>query len=262
MELEKTTKLAVLIDADNVPPKVIESVFEEIAKYGVASVKRIYGDWSDEALNKKWKDLLLPNALIPMHQLSYTKRKNSTDISMVIDAMDLLHSEIFDGFCIVSSDSDFTRLVLRIRESGATVYGFGEKEKAPEAFRKACHKFIYVENLQPVNIIEEPIGFAQEKCVKTDDAKDPVNRERLPANKLKQDTALMNLIRSAIAEYANNDGWAYLGSMVQYMTKVRSDFDSRTYGYAKVSALISAIDLFETKIQGSKFLVKNKKSNK
>ncbi|WP_109077148.1 NYN domain-containing protein [Aggregatibacter kilianii] len=260
MELEKTTKLAVLIDADNVQPKVIEAVFEEIAKYGVASVKRIYGDWSDEALNKKWKDLLLPNAIIPMHQLSYTKKKNSTDISMVIDAMDLLHSGIFDGFCIVSSDSDFTRLALRIRESGAMVYGFGE-EKTPEAFRKACHKFIYVENLQLANVdIEETISSEQEKSVKTDDAKDSVNRERLPVNKLKQDTALMNLIRSAIAEYANNDGWAYLGSMVQYMTKVRSDFDSRTYGYAKVSALISAIDLFETKIQGSKFLVKNKKS--
>ena len=139
-------KLAVLIDADNAPADIIDRLLEEVAKYGIASVKRIYGDWSHGL--SKWKAALLPHAIIPVQQFAYTKGKNATDMALVIDAMDLLYSGNFDGFCIVSSDSDFTRLASRLRESGLTVYGFGEK-KTPEAFRKACDKFIYTEIFRP-----------------------------------------------------------------------------------------------------------------
>ena len=159
----KPKKLAVLIDADNSSINSIESVLEEIAKFGIASVKRVYGDWSSDTL-KNWRDVLLPHAITPVQQFAYTKGKDATDMILIIDAMDLLYSGALDGFCIVSSDSDFTPLASRIRESGLMVYGFGRK-KTPEAFKKACDKFIFVENLveekeHEFELYGKKVGFA------------------------------------------------------------------------------------------------------
>ncbi|ASP16365.1 hypothetical protein HMPREF9120_00514 [Neisseria sp. oral taxon 020 str. F0370] len=217
-------KLAVLIDADNASAAIVEPLLAEIAKYGIASVKRIYGDWSS-GLNK-WKEALLPHAIIPIQQFAYTKGKNSTDMAMVIDAMDLLYSGTFDGFCIVSSDSDFTRLASRIRESGLTVYGFGE-QKTPEAFRRACDAFIFVENLIP--------------------ADDKSSTQR-PSEKTAADTAALNqLICRAIKETADENGWAQLGAVGSYISKTQPDFDHRSYGYGKFSDLVRAAPTIEFK---------------
>ena len=248
-------KLAVLIDADNASVDIIEPLLEEIAKQGVASVKRIYGDWSNGNL-KNWREVLLPHAIIPIQQVSYTKGKNATDMAIVIDAMDLLYSRIFDGFCIVSSDSDFTRLASRIRENGLSVYGFGER-KTPEAFRKACDKFIYTENLR-ISLDEMDLTIPSKNEASVNEAKNN-GKPRRTANELKCDTVLMNLIRNAVAEYADSNGWANLGRVGQYISQVNSDFDSRNYGYAKLSSLIKVIDLFETNTRGNKFYVKSKK---
>jgi len=234
---ENPAKLAVLIDADNASADIIEALLEEIAKYGTASVKRIYGDWSSPH-HQKWREKLLPHAIIPMQQFAYTKGKNATDMGMVIDAMDLLYSNTFDGFCIVSSDSDFTRLASRIRENGITVYGFGEK-KTPEAFRKACDKFIYIENLVEVE-------------------KDAPPQKQKTATELKQDAALMNLIRNAIKEKEDDDGWASLGEIGQYINTVKSDFDPRNYGFGKLSTLLRPIDLFEIKMMGKNMCIRIK----
>ncbi|AHN27415.1 hypothetical protein SALWKB2_0033 [Snodgrassella alvi wkB2] len=249
MTTENSAKLAVLIDADNASASIVESLLEEIAKYGIASVKRIYGDWSSGL--SKWKDALLPHAITPVQQFAYTKGKNATDMAMVIDAMDLLYSNTFDGFCIVSSDSDFTRLASRIRENGLTVYGFGQK-KTPESFRKACDKFIYTENL----LSHTTVDMGEDK-VQT-----PIfrNKRKTPAE-LKQDTALMNLFRNAVKEHADDDGWTSLGVIGQYINKVNSDFDARNYGYTKLSYLISAIDIFETQMHGNHLWLRLKKRN-
>lgn len=249
MTTENSAKLAVLIDADNASAGTVESLLEEIAKYGIASVKRIYGDWSSGL--SKWKDALLPHAITPVQQFAYTKGKNATDMAMVIDAMDLLYSNTFDGFCIVSSDSDFTRLASRIRENGLTVYGFGQK-KTPESFRKACDKFIYTENLSVHTVIENGEEKTQMLVVH--------NKRRTPAE-LKQDTALMNLIRNAVKEHADDEGWTSLGVVGQYINKVNSDFDPRNYGYSKLSYLINAIDLFETQMHGNHLWLRLKKKN-
>lgn len=264
MDLEKATKLAVLIDADNTSAEIIESLLEEIAKYGVASVKRIYGDWSSENL-RKWREVLLPHAIIPIQQFAYTKGKNATDMAMVIDAMDLLYSGTFDGFCIVSSDSDFTRLASRIRENGLTVYGFGRRS-TPEAFRKACDKFVYTENLQIALDDVEITRQIKEPTEKSDSVKalEKVVVSPYPhktGNELKCDTALMNLIRKAVAEYADEDGWASLAHLGKYILQVNSDFDTRNYGYAKLSGLIRAVDLFQTEARGSQLYVKSKRRN-
>lgn len=249
MTTENSAKLVVLIDADNASASIVESLLEEIAKYGIASVKRIYGDWSSGL--SKWKDALLPHAITPVQQFAYTKGKNATDMAMVIDAMDLLYSNTFDGFCIVSSDSDFTRLASRIRENGLTVYGFGQK-KTPESFRKACDKFIYTENLLS--------HTATEIC--EDKAQAPIfhTKRKSPAE-LKQDTALMNLFRNAVKEHADDEGWTSLGVVGQYINKVNSDFDARNYGYTKLSYLINAIDIFETQMHGNHLWLRLKKRN-
>lgn len=222
-------KLAILIDADNASADIIEPLLAEIAKYGIASVKRIYGDWSS-GLNK-WKEALLPHAIIPVQQFAYTKGKNATDMSMVIDAMDLLYSGTFDGFCIISSDSDFTRLASRIRESGLKVYGFGE-QKTPEAFRKACDAFIFVENLIRTN----------------ENKNEPVR----PSEKEETDTAALHkLIYHAIKETADENGWAQLGAVGNYLNKTQPDFDHRSYGYSKFSDLIRAVPVIEFKTGSS-----------
>jgi uncharacterized LabA/DUF88 family protein len=227
---ENAAKLAVLVDADNAQASAIEGLLAEVAKYGTAHVKRAYGDWTGTQL-KSWKDQLLALSIQPIQQFSYTTGKNSTDAAMVIDAMDLLYSGRFDGFCIVSSDSDFTRLAARIRESGLTVYGFGER-KTPKPFVAACDKFIYLENLvqhsgsAPVDATVRPA-------------------ERRSAAQLKGDTALVNLLRNAVEAASDEDGWAHLANVGHILTKQHPDFDSRNYSYQKLSDLMSATSLFE-----------------
>jgi uncharacterized LabA/DUF88 family protein len=217
-------KLAVLIDADNAQPSIVEGLLSEIAKYGTANVKRIYGDWTGSHL-KSWKDVLLLYSIQPMQQFRYTVGKNATDAAMIIDAMDLLYTNKFDGFCIVSSDSDFTKLASRIRESGLVVYGFGEK-KTPEAFVSACDKFIYTEVLRS----------------KEDDSL-PIKRKS--TNELKQDTKLVNLLRNAVEASSDESGWSHLAPVGSNIAKQVTDFDPRNYGYKKLGELIAATKLFE-----------------
>ncbi|WP_406277358.1 NYN domain-containing protein [Embleya sp. NBC_00896] len=232
MTTEATAKLAVLIDADNANPGAIPELLAEVAKFGTAHVKRAYGDWTGTRL-KGWKDHLLDQSIQPVQQFAYTTGKNATDAAMIIDAMDLLYSGRFDGFCIVSSDSDLTRLAARIRESGLTVYGFGER-KTPQPFVAACDKFIHTENLKSVTA---PIETK------------PTSRATAP--RLKGDTALVNLLRRAVEAASDDDGWARLATVGHIITKQRPDFDSRSYGYPKLSDLISATTLFEVDRRGS-----------
>jgi uncharacterized LabA/DUF88 family protein len=231
MASENTARLAVLIDADNAQPSITEGLLAEVAKLGTAHVKRAYGDWTGTNL-KGWKDHLLAQSIQPIQQFAYTKGKNATDAAMVIDAMDLLYSGRFDGFCIVSSDSDFTRLAARLRESGLTVYGFGER-KTPKPFVAACDKFIYIENLQ----------FPEDGAAAGVEAK-PARRAAATAAELKADSALVSLLRDAVEAASDDDGWAPLASIGNIITNRHPDFDSRTYGYAKLSDLIKATSLF------------------
>jgi uncharacterized LabA/DUF88 family protein len=231
MVSENAARLAVLIDADNAQPSIIEGLLAEVAKYGTAHVKRAYGDWTGTSL-KGWKDHLLAQSIQPIQQFAYTSGKNATDAAMVIDAMDLLYSGRFDGFCLVSSDSDFTRLAARIRESGLTVYGFGER-KTPKPFVAACDKFIYIENLTYASGTATPAGTV------------PKPAPRASAAKLKTDVALVNQLRNAVEAASDDDGWAPLASIGQIITKQAPDFDSRTYGYAKLSDLVAATTLFD-----------------
>ncbi len=231
MVSENAARLAVLIDADNAQPSIIEGLLAEVAKYGTAHVKRAYGDWTGTSL-RGWKEQLLAQSIQPIQQFAYTRGKNATDAAMVIDAMDLLYSGRFDGFCIVSSDSDFTRLAARIRESGLTVYGFGER-KTPKPFVAACDKFIYIENLT----------YPDSAATRADELAQPA--PRASAARLKGDTALVGLLRNAVEAASDDDGWAPLASVGHIITNQRPDFDSRTYGYAKLSDLIDATTLFE-----------------
>ena len=227
MSNEPAARLAVLIDADNARPGIVDGLLAEIATYGTAHVKRIYGDWTRPNLGG-WKDTLLRYSIQPIQQFGYTVGKNATDSAMIIDAMDLLYSGRFDGFCIVSSDSDFTRLASRIRESGLIVYGFGER-KTPEPFRTACDKFIYVEVLVSGDDEGEPR---------------PANKPR-PTKELRGDARLINLLRGAIDASSDEAGWAGLGAVGSIINKQSPEFDSRNYGYAKLSGLLKGIGLFE-----------------
>lgn len=231
--------LAVLIDADNARAAIIGPLLAEVAKLGIASVKRIYGDWTTPNLGP-WKQLLLEHSIQPIQQFRYTARKNATDSAMIIDGMDLLHSGKFAGFCIVSSDSDFTRLAQRIRESGVRVYGFGE-QKTPKPFVSACDRFIYTEVLQA----PAPGGS---------DA-DPKRRS---AKELQGDKDLVDLMRSAVEEASDESGWAALGGVGSLISKRASDFDSRRYGYAKLSGLAEAIKLFDLERRDTHFYVRSK----
>jgi uncharacterized LabA/DUF88 family protein len=222
--METTVKLAVLIDADNAQPSIIEGLLAEIANYGIASVKRIYGDWTGPGL-KGWKEVLLEHSIQPMQQFAYTKGKNATDSAMIIDAMDLLYTGNFDGFCIVSSDSDFTKLASRIRESGLLVYGFGEN-KTPSPFVSACDKFVFTEVLR----------------AKVDEG-EAITRKS--ANELKQDTKLVTLLRNAVDASSDDSGWANLGPVGSNIAKQSPQFDPRNYGYGKLGELVSATKLFE-----------------
>ncbi|MEV0678011.1 NYN domain-containing protein [Actinosynnema sp. NPDC050436] len=229
---ETAAKLAVLIDADNARPTIAEALLAEVAKYGTAHVKRAYGDWTGTNL-KGWKDRLLAQSIQPVQQFAYVTGKNATDAAMVIDAMDLLYTGRFDGFCIVSSDSDFTRLASRLRESGLTVYGFGER-KTPKPFVAACDKFIYIENLT----------HPDSDVVAADAALSPP--QRTPAEQLVEDTALLNQLGNAVEAASDDDGWAPLATVGHIITKQHPDFDSRTYGYSKLSGLMAATTLFDS----------------
>ena len=222
--MESTDKLAVLIDADNAQPSIVDGLLAEIANYGLASVKRIYGDWTGPGL-KGWKEVLLEHSIQPMQQFAYTKGKNATDSAMIIDAMDLLYTGKFDGFCIVSSDSDFTKLASRIRESGLLVYGFGE-QKTPTPFVSACDKFIFTEVLR----------------AKIDESEAIVKKS---SNELKQDTKLVSLLRNAVEASSDESGWAQLGPVGSNIAKQAPEFDSRNYGYGKLGELVAATKLFE-----------------
>lgn len=218
--------LAVLIDADNAHPSIVEGLLAEVAKLGVASVKRIYGDWTTPNLSQ-WKQVLLEHSIQPIQQFRYTAGKNATDSAMIIDAMDLLHTRSFHGFCLVSSDSDFTRLAVRIRESGRRVYGFGE-EKTPKPFVSACDRFIYTEVLAR-KLDDEAVVPPSSKASK----------------ELRGDTRLVSLVRDGLQASSDETGWAPLGAVGSYINRTATDFDSRNYGYAKLSELVTAIGLFE-----------------
>jgi uncharacterized LabA/DUF88 family protein len=240
-------RLAVLIDADNVQPAVIEGLLAEIAKFGVASVKRIYGNWTSDQM-RQWKERLLIHSLNPVQQFPYTSGKNATDSSLIIDAMDLMYTRRFDGFCLVSSDSDFTRLAQRLREEGLIVYGFGER-KTPEPFVKACDKFVYTEVLRPAVVKAAPAANTA-PAKKSDNAAPAGRRARAkaaapapaaPSPAAPAATALpIALIRRAIEEASDDSGWATLGAVGNYLTKVQPDFDARLYGHRKLSDLLRA----------------------
>ncbi len=219
---EDQRKLAVLIDADNAQATIIEDLLAEIAKYGTASVKRIYGDWTNPYL-KSWKGILLDYSIQPIQQFGYTKGKNATDSALIIDAMDLLYTGEFNGFCLVSSDSDFTKLAARLREAGLVVYGFGER-KTPDAFVAACDKFIFTEVLGD----EETERHIRQKTTL----------------QLKQDTKLVNLLRNAVEAVSDENNWAHLAPVGNYIAKKSSEFDPRNYGYEKLGELVKATGLF------------------
>ena len=229
MNQKHDNRIAVLIDADNAQASIIDNLLLEISKLGVASVRRIYGDWTMPQL-QSWKEELLKNGIHPIQQFSYTTGKNSTDSAMIIDAMDLLYSEKFDIFCIVSSDSDFTRLASRIRESGALVYGFGEK-KTPKPFVVTCDKFIYTELLKEEN------------------NKTPKKQNKKSKSELNQDTKLVKILRGAIEAAADETGFANLATVGSKLANQASDFDARNYGYEKLGDLLAAMELFEIELK-------------
>lgn len=230
-------RLAVLIDADNTSAKIADGLFEEIATIGEASVRRIYGDFSRPEM-KAWSDLLARHAILPQQQFAYVKKKNASDITLVIDAMDLLHSGRFDGFCLVSSDSDFTRLASRIREHGIDVYGFGER-KTPESFRQACRRFIYIENLP--------------KASPADSAKTPA-----PVKQLQTLADVASALRKAIGQMESADGWVALGGVGTQLANAHPDFDPRNYGCKKLSDLVRKTEQFDVKQNGQALSIRAK----
>ena len=245
-------KLAVLIDADNIPTTYIKEMMEEIAKYGNPTIKRIYGDWTKPNLSK-WKKILLEHAITPIQQYSYTRGKNATDSAMIIDAMDILYSGKVDGFCLVSSDSDFTRLATRLRETGMKVYGLGEK-KTPQPFIVACDKFIYIEILQDEDSDDEGENGSTEKLAK------PKKKEAVEKITFK----VIRLFRNTIDDLADEDGWAYLGDVGSLVQKKQPNFDPRNYGFQKLTPFIRATKRFnietrESQGRGKLIYVKNKK---
>lgn len=225
-----------LIDADNARPSVIEGLLTEVAKYGVASVKRIYGDWTTPQLGS-WKAVLLEHSIHPVQQFRYTVGKNATDSAMIIDAMDLLYTGRFQGFCLVSSDSDFTRLASRIREEGTRVYGFGE-QKTPKAFVSACDKFIYTEVLKA-------------------EAEPGRKRSRRSTKQLRADARLVTLFRTAIEATSDDNGWAHLGAVGTHVMNQAPDFDPRNYGFEKLGELATAIGLFEIERKSQMVLIRD-----
>ncbi|MFK5972190.1 MAG: NYN domain-containing protein [Flavobacteriaceae bacterium] len=221
--------IAVLIDGDNIPSAYVKEMMEEIAKYGNPTIKRIYGDWTNPRLGK-WKNVLLENAITPIQQYGYTKGKNATDSAMIIDAMDILYSGKVNGFCLVSSDSDFTRLATRLREAGMRVFGIGEK-KTPSPFIVACDKFIYIE------ILKNQSG--------ENDSEISIDESRSENNVDKVTPKDIRLISTTIDDLDDDDGWAFLGDVGSLLQKKQPNFDSRNYGFQKLTPLISSIPHFE-----------------
>lgn len=219
--------LAVLIDGDNIPSAFVKELMEEIAKYGNPTIKRIYGDWTKPNLSK-WKGTLLEHAITPIQQYAYTSGKNATDSAMIIDAMDILYSEKVNGFCIVSSDSDFTRLAIRLREAGMQVIGIGEK-KTPDPFIVACDKFIYIEILKTKSKEKES---QEEKALETEEF------EKITTKEIK-------LIRTTITDLSDDEGWAFLGDVGSLLQKKQPNFDPRNYGFQKLTPLIKSTKKFE-----------------
>ena len=229
--MSERKRIALLIDCDNVSHNSIEGVLEELAKYGMVNVRHAHGDWNSPSLSG-WKDRLHPHAIRPMQQFAYTKGKNATDSAMIIDAMDLLYSNSVDAFALMTSDSDFTPLVLRILESGLPVYGFGEK-KTPKPFVDACSPFIYTENL------------VSEDKEKTDTPQQPVKKSK---QELRKSTSLIRLLRTAVEQTSDDDGWAELGRVGHYISN-NSSFSSINYGYKKLGDLIKASELFDIEMR-------------
>lgn len=264
----KDVRLAVLIDADNISAAYIKPMMLEIARYGNPTIKRIYGDWTKPQLGP-WKQVLLDHAITPVQQFGYTSGKNSTDSSLIIDAMDILYTEQVDGFCLVSSDSDFTRLATRLREAGKIVYGIGE-QKTPTPFVAACDRFLFLEILSPKekksrNILgsligkvssldsqkEETEGKKASKASKDKDetaqeAKDPSSGDRTIRF---MDDSTCELISSSISDLADEDGWAFLGDVGNLVNKKSPSFDSRNYGYSKLSKLVQSLDFVECELR-------------
>ena len=234
---ETSSALAILIDADNANPAIVKGLIDEVAKFGRATVRRIYGDWTTPNLGK-WKEVLLEHSIQPIQQFAYTKGKNATDSTMIIDAMDLLYAGNLDGFCIVSSDSDFTRLASRLKESGKRVYGFGEK-KTPRPFVAACDRFIYTEVFTRVDGQSAP--------------------QRKKAEELDRDRAFLELVGGAVDDASDDTGWAHLGGVGSILTKKEPDFDSRNYGYGKLSDLLDASKHFEVRRQDKVITVRRAK---
>lgn len=236
---DSTLRLAVLIDADNAQAAIIEGLLAEIARFGEATVRRIYGDFTAPT-SSSWKKVLQRYAIKPVQQFAYTTGKNATDSSLIIDAMDLLYTRKFDGFCLITSDSDFTGLAMRLREEGLTVLGFGEK-KTPEAFRNACHKFVFTEVLRPSSTAE-PISLSP-KIKSKQKVVSPLTPPE--AIELKLEFPKKFVLR-ALEQSIDDAGWAHLSTFGSYLTKLQPDFDSRLYGYKKLSDLVKAKkELFE-----------------
>ena len=226
--MTNSNKLAVLIDGDNIPSRYVKDMMEEITKYGTPTVKRIYGDWTKPHL-AKWKALLLENAINPIQQYSYTTGKNATDSAMIIDAMDILYSEKVDGFCLVSSDSDFTKLATRIREAGLVVYGIGER-KTPEPFIVACDKFIYLEVLAQSASPSKGKAGSQQKVDKVT-------------------PKMMRLLKTTVSAAADEDGWAFLGDVGSMILKKQPNFDPRNYGFDKLTPFFESLKDFEIELR-------------
>lgn len=237
--------VALFIDADNVPAKKINFIINELANYGLVMVRKIYGNWKNENL-KGWEEILLDYALAPVQQFDYSKGKNATDMALTIDVMDMLYSGKIDIFCIASSDSDFTPLVMRIKMEGKQVIGFG-RQATPKALTAACNKFLVLDD-------------EQEEVNETNRGAASASPNRKSGNQLKSDTALMNLLRKAVSDCCDEEGWATLNRVGQIVSN-QSSFDSKNYGYAKLGDLVRAIDIFETKLSEnrSQLLVKNKR---
>lgn len=234
-------RLAVLIDADNVSHQNIRGMMEEIARYGNATIKRIYGDWTRPNL-AGWKNLLLDYAITPVQQFGYTSGKNATDSAMIIDAMDILYSEKADGFCLVSSDSDFTRLATRLREAGQTVYGIGE-QKTPNSFIAACDRFIYLEILDESQHDDSDTAPSEQKQSK----QTAQSRRKKTIRKIGSD--VIKLISSTIRDVEDENGWAYLGEVGSLLVKKQPSFDSRNYGFEKLTPMIKAIGLYDIDVR-------------
>lgn len=262
------TSIALLIDADNSPSGKIEEILDELAKYGVINIRRAFGNWKSPHL-KGWEGVLHDYAIQPMQQFAYTKGKDATDMAMIIDAMDLLYTKQLDGFCIVSSDSDFTPLVMRIRANGLKVFGFGEK-KTPDPFVNACSKFLYLETLGE-QAPEEAAVEAKTSIANTEVPAAPVAAPeilsaptaaktanvKVGTKELKANTRLVNLLRMSVEAAADDEGWAGLGAVGQHISK-QASFDSRNYGYAKLKDLFQAIALFEIRKNDKSIYIRDK----